>query len=412
MNRALIIICVLSLTASASPQLYSQTDSRSARGESPSRGLARLTSPTSVQEELEENRLNALPKGMDRWEGWKDSLKERTGFEFSLEYNSLLQGYSQRGFGDDLASGGLFRLSGRWTVLNRGTDHYGALVYRVDHRHAYTDLSPQDAGVAAGSALPTATLFSDREWGLVNLHWTQSILGGRAGYAVGWFPADDYFHSYALANPLTAFSNLAFSVGADFGLPDSGLGIAAVGMLGDHWYAKGGVHDANGSASDPNVDVFGDWELYKNLEIGWTTDKDRVFLDNFHLGIWHADERSVAGVPEGWGIVGNASWYFEDSELLPFLRAGWSDGDAALLDGSVTAGLGKKYRDRDMAGIGVSWGSPSSEGFDDQWTGELFYKIQLANFAITPSIQLISNPVHHPDEDVLFVGGVRARITF
>ena len=127
---------------------------------------------------------------------------------------------------------GSSRLSGRWTVLNRGTDHYGALVYRVDHRHAYTDLGPQEAGIAAGSALPTATLFSDREWGLVNLHWTQSILGGRAGYAVGWFPADDYFHSYALANPLTGFSNLAFSVGGDFGLPDSGLGVAAVGMLG------------------------------------------------------------------------------------------------------------------------------------------------------------------------------------
>ena len=369
---------------------------------------ARFGRATSGDEELREDRLNAGRDGLNPWEQWKKSLKDETGFEFTLEYNSLGQLYSD---GTD-AAGGLLRLSGRWTVLNRGSNNYGALVYKVDHRHAYTELSPQIGGIASGSALPTGTLFSDREWGLVNLHWTQSILNGQAGYAVGWFPADDYFHSYALANPLTGFSNLAFSVGSDFGLPDSGLGVAAAGMLGDHWYFKGGIHDANGNAGDPNFDVFGDWELYKNLEIGWTTDKERVFFDNFHLGIWHVDERSAAGVPEGWGIVGNASWYFEDSGLLPFLRGGWSTGDAALLESSVTAGVGKKFRERDLAGIGVSWGNPSSPDTGDQWTSELFYRIQLGNLALTPSIQLVSNPANDPDEDLLLLGSLRARITF
>ena len=368
----------------------------------------RFGGATSVDEELEQDRLDSALNGFDHWEEWKKDLKERTGFEFTLEYNALSQFYSD---GSD-SSGGIFRLSGRWTVLNRGTDHYGALVYKVDHRHAYDDFSPQTGGIIAGSNLPTGTLYSDRDWGLVNLHWTQSLMNGRAGYAVGWFPADDYFHSYALANPLTGFSNLAFSVGSDFALPDSGLGIAASGMLGDHWYVKGGVHDANGNAASPNLDLFDDWELYKNLEIGWTTDKERLFLDNIHLGFWHIDARSNVGTPEDWGIVGNASWYFDDCRLLPFLRAAWSNGNASLVDRSVTIGLGKDFRERDQAGIGLSWGSPSESNRPDQWTGEVYYRFQQGSFAITPSLQFISNPASSPDDDVLILGALRARWAF
>jgi porin len=388
------------------------SESQSATSTKPARGGTNFGSATSVGEEIREDRTDAMAGGLEQWNAWKESLKDRTGFEFSLEYNSLMQRYSDEGIGEDLAAGGIFRLAGRWTILNRDEDNYGAIVYRVDHRHSYTSLAPQTAGIAAGSAVPTATLYSDREWGLVNLHWTQAVLGGRGGYAVGWFPADDYFHSYALANPLTGFSNLAFSVGADFALPDSGIGAAAAFMLDDHWYVKGGVHDANGNAADVNFDVFGDWELYKNLELGWTSEQARSFLDNFHVGAWHSDVRKEAGVPEDWGLVANASWYFEDSRLAPFLRAGWSDQGAALLKRQVSTGIGKNLRERDLAGIGISWGSPSAPGTRDQWTAELFYRIQLRNLAITPSVQFITNPALNPSEDTMLVGGLRARIVF
>ena len=183
-------------------------------------------------------------------------------------------------------------------------------------------------------------------------------------------------------------------------------------MLGDHWYWKGGIHDANGDSTDPNFDVFGDWELYKNLEIGWTPGQDMLFFNNLHLGAWHADERKEAGVPESWGIVGNASWYFEKYRLLPFLRGGWSDGDAALLDGQVSAGVGKQFRERDLGGVGLSWGSPSDPDLRDQWTTEVFYRVQLGNLAITPSVQFIANPALNADEDQLFVASLRGRVVF
>jgi porin len=375
-------------------------------------GGSLLLGPASVQETLREDRIDALTSNLDRWNQWKDDLKERAGFEFTIEYNSVLQGYSDAGVGDDFSAGGIFRVSGRWKLFNRDGLNPGSIIYRFDHRHRYTTIAPQNAGIAAGSALPTATLFSDRGWGLRNLHWGQTILDGQAGIAVGWFPPDDYFHAYASADPLVAFMNLAFSIGGEIALPDSGIAVAAVGMLGEHFYAKGGVHDANGNAAEPNLDVFSDWELYKNFEIGWTSEKDRVFLDNFHVGVWHADAREDAGVPEGWGIVANASWYFQESRIAPFIRGGWSDGDAALLEAQVSAGVAKNFRARDGGGIAVSWGKPSASGTSDQWTGEIYYRAQLGNLAVTPNIQVILDPALNPNEDVLLIGSVRARIVF
>ena len=373
---------------------------------------ARLGGPTSVQEELAEDRIDVERSGLNGWNAWKQTIEERYGLLFSFEYNSLAQSMSSSAIEDDFFAGGNARLFGSWTLFGKDTENHGSLVFRIDNRHRYTELDPQNGSIAAGSALPTGSLFSGREWGLVNLQWSQAILDGKGGIVFGMTPADDYFHAYGLANPLTAFSNLAFSTGGEIALPDTGFGIGAGTMLGENWYWKGGVQDANGSSSDPNLDVFGDWELYKNLEIGWTSGQDKLYLDNFHVGAWQTDERTAAGVPESWGVVGNASWYFDESRILPFLRGGWSDGGASLLNGQVSAGIGKGLRERDLAGVGVSWGSPSAAETRDQWTTELFYRIQLGNLAITPNVQFITNPALNPSEETMFVGGLRARIVF
>jgi len=74
-----------------------------------------------VQQTLAKDRNDAELGGLAQWYKWKDDLKERTGFESSVEYNSLLQGYSDAGAGDRGSAGGIFRVSGRWTLLGRDT---------------------------------------------------------------------------------------------------------------------------------------------------------------------------------------------------------------------------------------------------------------------------------------------------
>jgi porin len=410
-SSALIFIAASGVALAETPiETVPLTDSASGNGGAQSR--ASLGGPNSVAEELKEDRIDSANSGFDRWNLWKERLDEDYGLQFSFEYNAMMQVFSDAGAGDDFSAGGIARFFGSWNLFDRGGDNPGSLVFRVDHRHSYTDLDPQTAGIVAGSAVPTASLFTDREWGLVNLQWSQTLFDGRGGIIFGFTPADDYFHAYALANVLTGFSNLSFSTGGVIAIPDTGIGLAGGGMLGENWYFKAGIHDANGSASDPSFDVFGDWEFYKNLEVGWTSSQDKLFLDNFHLGVWHIDSREDVGVPEDWGMTFNASWYFEDSERLPFIRGGWSDGKVTLLDGMVSAGVGKKFCERDLAGLGLSWGSSAAPGQGDQWSTEIFYRKQLRNFAITPSIQVIVDSAGNPDEDVLVVGGLRARVVY
>ena len=80
---------------------------------------------------------------------------------------------------------------------------------------------------------------------------------------------------------------------------------------------------------------FSDSEFFKHIELGWTTSKDLIYLDNVHLTAWHADQRHKAGVPDGWGIAFSAA-KFIDEKWLPFLRAGYSDDGGALWEYSVS----------------------------------------------------------------------------
>ena len=70
---------------------------------------------------------------------------------------------------------------------------------------------------------------------------------------------------------------------------------------------------------------------------------------------------------------------------------------------------------RDLMGIAANWGRTNEEtyGFeDDQFTVEAFYRLQLTQgFRVTPSVQLLFDPALNPDEDQIWVFGLRARLT-
>jgi len=50
---------------------------------------------------------------------------------------------------------------------------------------------------------------------------------------------------------------------------------------------------------------------------------------------------------------------------------------------------------------------------DDQYATEVYYRWQVAEeIAITPSAQLLIDPALNPDDDTLWVFGLRARLAF
>ena len=325
---------------------------------------------------------------------------------------------------DDSASGGMVRLYGRWNITGNDQGNTGALVYKLEHRHAYGDNAPSGFYLGnVGYAGLTEPPFSDQGTRWTNLYWRQSLNQGRTTLVGGFLDATDFVDVYGLASPWLHFMNLAFSTGSGaIDLPnDASLGVAAGHLFENNVFVIGSVVDRNGDPteiSDGFDTFFGDNEYFSSIEIGHTSAHSRIALDNVHLTLWHVDAREEAGAPGGWGA--NFSWsrYYND-RLMPFARAGYTDDSGSLLEKSVSLGMGYRpgaitQAPGDLIGAAVNWGEVNENSFgpglDDQYTLELFYRWQMTQqFALTLDYQFLRNPALNPDQSSVSVWALRAR---
>lgn len=352
---------------------------------------------------------------------FKKELDDKSGLKIGGDYNALYFGATDS-LGDKSSGSGVFRLYGSWELVGKGTDNAGSLVYKIEHRHAYTDVAPQDFGLELGYAGLVQSVFSKQGFRTTNLYWRQGLAESRVVTYIGFLDVTDFTDVYVLASPWTAFNNLVFATGCGTigGLPDGALGGMAYAWLTDTIYGLVGVTDANANSSDifQGFDTFfGDFETFKNVELGMTSAKEKLFLDNVHVTLWQIDASSLSGSPDGWGANFSTTTTVAD-KWLPFLRGGWSKDGGSLLEASVSTGFGyKSPGSSDLLALGLNWGRPNADtfgpGLDDQFTAELFYRWQTAqHLQLTPSIQLLANPALNPNEDLIALFGLRARLIF
>jgi porin len=417
-----LLLVVLAVPASA--QKHSAQPPQAAKTKSGYDDIPRFGGPRSVGANLEEDnavrvpllRFSAVDEFFKPWFDWKGRLKKNYGLSFGLDYTALVQGANQS-LGQDRAASGIFRLFGNWTLLGKGSKNNGSLVFKVENRHKYGSyISPQDLGFAAGYNGLTAAPFNDMGWGVTNLYWKQNFKQSHFNFVAGVVDTTDYVDLYGLSNPWTSFSNLVFLTNPTIPVPNQGLGAALGAMATDNIYLVGGLADANGDPTEPGdwlKSFFNDREYFYHLEVGWASSFARRYLDNIHLTGWFADERKNAGVPDGWGLAFSASKFFDD-KWMPFLRAGYAHDGGALLKASLGSGIGYYWNEsKDLLGFGLNWGRPQGDGLDDQYTAELFYRLQVTqNLAVTPDLQLLINPALNPDEDQIWIFGLRGRIAF
>jgi len=348
---------------------------------------------------------------------WKSGVAERTGLNWSIDYNVLAMGVSDSP-GENDASSGVARFFGYWDLVGRDTANKGSLNWKVEHRHKYSDLAPSALGFESGYAGLFEPTFSDQGSRLTNLYWKQYFAEGRWTAVGGFLDVTDFVDVYLLASPWTGFNNFVFSTGsAATDLPgDATLGVGVGGMVTESVYIQAGITDANSDPTEPfdGFDsVASDSDFFKWVEIGFTPTQNKLYFDKIHLTFWHIDER-INGTPDGWGL--NASWQnWIDDKWLPFVRGGYAEDSGSLLEKSVTVGLGyQPVPKRGVIGLGFNWGEPNEASFedtDDQYTTELFWKYQLTKeVAVTPSIQYIKDPALNADEDDLWVYGIRIRV--
>ncbi len=382
-----------------------------------------LAGPEQVENRLhiDSNAAKALidSEWSSGYRAWKSELRKNTGLDIGGDYSSVYLSASES-LGADDAFSGMYRLFGSWQVTGDDAGNSGALVFKVENRHAYgSNIAPGSLGFETGYIGLIEPPFSDQGTRLTNLYWRQRFANGNWTAVGGFVDSTDYLDVYTLASPWTGFFNFAFSTGsASIPVPNEGFGVALGGYLNDNLYVIGGLADTNSDPTRPGETVesfFDEAEYFKHVEIGWNPSRATAFLDNVHLTLWQVDERKEVGEPDGWGLNFSYSASPMANQLTTFVRGGYTEDGGSLLELSLSTGMAwQTVPGGNQLGLAYNWGRPNETtwgpGLDDQSTFEAFYRIQLfKELAVTPDIQYVRNPALNPDEDELWILGLRVR---
>ena len=340
----------------------------------------------------------------------KDRLAE-DGIDLALDYSAIALRIDEALDGaDDSASGGMLRFYGGW----KATDN-GSLIWKVEHRHSYSDTEPRFIAFNAGVLGLQAPPFSDQEGRLTNFYWKQRMNEGRATLVGGFLDVTDYLDVYAVASPWTGFVNFAFSTGnTTIALPnDATLGVAGATMLNENFYVIAGLTDMESDPTDPTEGFdtfFNDNNYFKSIEFGWTSSQSAIYVDKIHVTLWDADESEFQNQASDSGFTFSASKQL--GTWLPFLRAGFADKGSALgIDESISVGFAHYGLGGEANTLGAAINSADAGADDRQVTLEVFYLVKLFKFwEITPTFQLVKDPVNNPDEDEIAIYGLRTRL--
>ena len=360
-------------------------------------------------------RWQAMINALKPWFEKKKQLNEASGLQLSLAYTMTAQKASDTLTGEDTGATGIFRVSGKWELVNRGKKNKGSLVFSIDNRSKYGDVAAADLANEIGYIGPTAVIFGDAGTVLVDFNWQQFLNDGNSGLLVGRYDPSDYLNILGYANPWTTFQNLNVLLDSSVAYPDVGFGAGIGHWFNANWYSVAGFNDANARLEETEIYANGS-EFFKFAEVGWSPSREERYLSNIHLTAWDVDERVDDGIDDARGMTFGANYTHDETWML-FGKLGWSEvnapNDPQIYEKSATLGALYYFADRsDLAGIAINHGELADAGLDSQTTGEIFYRLQFAqNLAITPSIQILKDPALNSQESTITIYGLRLRLT-
>lgn len=374
---------------------------------------------------------------MGPWDAFKDDVRERTGITFGGSWGVLYQNYSELspflGGTERDSVGQKFTLNLSKDIANAGQPD--ALTFDLvieDRGPIGTDNPPLQAGLLTGSIVPTAATWGDFGLGITQAYVRQNLRGNKIQYTVGKIFAPNFIDAYPFFDDNRQFLNQSFSTSPTIASPLRGAGaVATVYPTDGGLYLLGGVYSANSSDTGFTInEVVDTGELFYQVEVGWSAlartgvpiqARGPMDSNNIHLTGWYKDaqpdQENATLRPQARGLAFNANMTVGDS-LMWFFRAGLSEGwvnDRAM---SVGFGWRPSRQYSDLFGLGLGWVRPNSEQVPEpfqreQVNAEAFYRFHLTpNLAITPDLQAIWNPSLNPGVDMLWVAGLRARVTF
>lgn len=398
--RVNVISILLTILMVSSGPLYAQANTES----KPELDLGPGSVPSQLKE-IQEARKTQHP----RW----PSIPSLQQYNLSLaaDYQVLAQQLNESP-SERNASGGVARVFGTWRI-NPQSSSPGRLVFKVEHRHRFTELSPQTLLPAAGVSGVSGPTFSDKKGVLTNLYWGQSFKDNEFGYIAGIIDVADFIDVYGLVNPWTEFNNLAFATNPTIPVPSQGVGAAVRWLMPSNYYITGSIADINGNPHEPENafdSFFNTAEYLSHVEFGRVGSWEDHWADNIHITLWQADAREEAGLDSDWGASASFSQRF--GAWLPFFRAGYADKGVGIQKKTISTGSGYAIQKGHFVGIGLSWGQTASND-RNQTIVEAYYKWQAFNhILLVPGIQRINKPSYNTDKDQLWMATLKFRMTF
>ena len=386
-----------------------------------------MSDPGSIVERLEEDekrkeylfQFPGLSGALKPWYDFKAGLEEKHGFRYGISFTALYQKASDTVGPEDDAAGFDLDLSGSWDFRGRGTNSPTTLGFQFFQRDDLgTEMLPQTLFTQIGSLYSSAGPYGETDPSVGQL-WIQQKFRNTFGFRVGKiFPITAY-DFFPFKNFRTDFVDFNHTTNATIPLPDYGLGAFVVYKPHPQVRLRLGAHDANADVEKSGFDTY-DGELFTIFEADFDPGlmprkPGRPPSGNLHFSIWHQDEREDAGVDDGWGIAGTALQRF--GRFTPFLRYGYADVSATgptSVKNMVNIGLVIDEilgQTNDRIGVGYTWSDPADKVLDNQSTIDAYYRIQVTpEIQVGPTLEIIFDPVRNPDEDTVFVWGIRTRI--
>ena len=176
-----------------------------------------------------------------------------------------------------------------------------------------------------------------------------------------------------------------------------------------------GIHDTNGRKTNSGFNDLDKDDLFGAIEIGLTPHFEELGRGRYRFALW---SNGGGDSSDGESGTGFATSFEQDlgNNLVPFLRYGYQDRELRNTKNVISGGVGVLRpfgNEDDVLGVGLSWGDPEDGDLQDQYVGEVFYRLQATrNIQVTPGFQVIVNPSFNAEADVIGVFELRVRVVF
>jgi porin len=381
-----------------------------------------LNAPTSAEEELNEilephtamfnvplieRPFSALLSG----QSW---LNESTGLRVGMAYGQLYQ-QASGGPGERWGMAGRVDFLAAWTLIGRGTENTGRLVFSFDHRFAIgSEIPPTQLAGQVGSLVPTTGGFSDRGFVIRDLFWDQWLFDGKVRVLIGRASPDDYVGAHRLQTSNFGFVNGNLSTNPTMVFAGTGpLALVSVEPT-DLFYVTAGAANAYGNATVSGFNRFvEEGQFYGFGELGLLPEIEHVGRGRIALTGWNMPGRPLNGLRSDWGINITIEQYFAD-RWWAYARYGYADQGLSGVTNAWSAAVavdGLLGSPDNLTALGFGYAQPASHAGRDETSFELFQRFQITQHVqFTTDAQLIIDPSFAPRSNAVGVFSFRLRI--